>query len=186
MKRALWIVGLAAVLCGATSAVADPVVIQLVGPTGTVQVGEEFQIDIEVLSPIDLAMIQIVFDNLDPLLTVKQIDAPLAGLAFVNPFNVVVMDFFPNTYPLSAPGGFLAGTLTLEAAGTGTFPIDLLLDVGSSSSTAVFDASYTPSWDVITAGDFFGIICVPEPATVGMLLLVAAGSVLSGRRRRTA
>jgi len=181
MRTLLMMAGLG-VLLAAAPASADLVLIRLIGPADPVRVGQDFEVGIEVTSAPPLAMVQTVFDNLNPALTLHGVDAPLASLAFVNPPDTAVMDFYPAVYP-AAPGTFTAGTLVMSAALTGQIPLNLYVEDGSTFSTVVFDASYDANWTILTEGTLLDVECIPEPFALGMLALIGAGALLSARRK---
>jgi len=187
MKRVPVIVGLCVVVLAGSSAFAQQIDIELVPLSlSGVPVGDDFLVDIIVTTDVSLAAVQVVLDSLDPSLTLKSVDAPLADLAFVNPPDTAAMDFFPNLYPEFPPGTFTAGTLTFGTSAVGTFAINLFLQDQSTLSTAVFEEWYVPNWDINVFGTSVTVVptgIVPEPATVGLLALIGLGAVAAGRRK---
>ena len=137
---------------------ANPIQIELIGPSGPVAVGGEFQVDVEVTSQDALVMVQATIDSLDPSMELIDVSSSLTSVVLItspvtgSPNYMATMDFFPDAYPSPAPGTFIAGTLTFSAATAGTFPLDLFIEDGSSYSTAAFDPFYNPRWDVDVQG----------------------------------
>ena len=54
--------------------------------------------------------------------------------------------------PILPAGTHTAGTLTFATTEPGLFPLDLFFQNGSSFSTAIFDGSYMPRWDIQVQG----------------------------------
>lgn len=184
--RTIWMLaGLVVVLLAAPVAQAA-ISVELHALTATVNAGNDFGVDIIVSTDVALAAVQVVFDGLDPSLTLDGISAPLASLSFVNPPDTAAIDFFPNTEPAFLPGTFTVATLTFGTSSEGTFPLGLFLDSGSTLSTAVFDENYDPIWDLTTTGTQIVVtgVVIPEPASMGLLALVGIGGIIIGRKKR--
>jgi len=180
MKKLALLIALAvAVLAGSAQAyvtmtlvVADP---EPIAPN------TDFDVDVVIDTDMNLAMVQAVLDVSDPNLSLVAVTAPLAPLSFLNPPDTAVADFFPSTQT----GMFTAMTLTLHVGAEAVYPLDLVLLTGSSFSTAVFDAAYTPTWDLTVVGttvDVSSAPPIPEPATIGLLALVGLGSVIARKK----
>ena len=176
MRKLCLVLALVAVLTATASA---GVTVTLVGPPGPVAPDSFFDVFVEVTSDVNLAMVQVVLD-MDPSVVLDSVASPLASLAFINPPDTAVADYFPNTHS----GSFTGMTLTMKAPSVdGTYAIDLVLVDGSSMSTAVFDAGYTPMWALTPDGTSVTVSSIPEPFTVSLLALVGLGGVIASRKK---
>ena len=187
MKKVFLLIGLCVVLV-AGSASAE-VVISLIPQGGgcpdgvIVTCNQPFLVDVIVDSDISLAMVQVVLD-LPPCLGLLDVTSAISGLSFVNPPDTAVADYYPDLYPLVTPGTFTAMTLEMVCVPPCCdewVTVDMFVEAASSFSTAVFDENYAPIWDVTVVGA--RVLCIPEPASMGLLALVSLGSVLAARKK---
>ena len=180
MRKLCLLLGLAVVLA-ASAANAAHISMTLVGPSGPVAVDSFFDVFVEIDTDIDIAMVQVVLDLPDPAIELQSVASPLASLAFINPPDTAVADYFPTTHT----GTFTAMVIQMYVGPAADYPLDLVLMPASSFSTAVFDELYNPSWDIEVVGTtvVVGEEIIPEPATIGLLALVGLGSVIAGRKK---
>ena len=189
MKRVCIVLGLLVALIAGSTAYGE-IVITLVPQGGgcpqseIITCNQPFLVDVLVDSDISLAMVQVVLD-LPPCLELLDVTSSISGLSFVNPPDTAVADYYPDTYPLVPPGTFTAMTLEMICVPpcdcSEWKPIDLVLMDLSTFSTVVFDENYEPIWDVTVVGA--RVLCIPEPASMGLLALVALGGVVARRRK---
>ena len=180
MKKVVMLVGLSAMLLG-TSAFADST-LSLVGPAAPVLVDSFFDVFVELDTDVDIAMVQVVLENLDPSITLEGVTSGLASLAFINAPDTAVADYFPTSHT----GAFTAMVLQMKATAVGTYALDGLLVDQSSFSSALFDALYSPLWSMTIVGGSVEVIeeqIIPEPVTMSMLALVGLGGVIASRKR---
>jgi hypothetical protein len=178
MKKLALMVALAvAVLAGSAQAY---VTMTLVAPMAPVAPDSFFDVFVEIDTDINIAMVQAVLDVSDPNLSLTAVDGLGAGLAFLNPPDTAVVDFFPTT----KTGVFTAMKLTMYVGPEAVYPLNLIMIDLSSFSTAVFDAGYGPMWDITLNGTSVEVAeeIIPEPATIGLLALVGLGSMVARKK----
>ena len=181
------VLGLAVVLTAATASADITITLDVDESVGCIAVDSFFDVFVEVDTDVGLAMVQVVMEGLDPSVVLTGVTSPPASLAFINAPDTAVADYYPNVEPDPVPGSFTAMVLTFQATQAGTFALDLALIDQSSFSTAVFDASYIPTWALTVVGDSVTVVgvgeCIPEPFTMSLLALVGLGGVIASRKK---
>ena len=148
----------------------------------------------------DMAQVQVVMDVSDPNLFMTAMSTDYGDLQLFNgPAGTASADFYEDGVVVQPPppvpplpdlpdtqtGSFDAMTLTFYVVGDGVFDLTPVVIDGSAFSTAVFMTDeYLPLWDfeIIGASVTVGEEIIPEPATLGLLALVALGSVVARKK----